>query len=244
MLRKILLLPLLILLLSFAERKKNPCSTAKSKEQYQKAVAYYDEAKYAEAKKCLDICLKCSQMDVDARLLRIQINKKLNYTGPACEDLNVLRSYGVPEADTVVLNNCKDNIRWWKELPAPSMANDSLRAVDNTDAIPVADSVQIKEENPTYPGGEAAMIKDLYSRISYPEDCRENNIMGKVVVEFVVEKDGRISNIELANRIPNGRSLEMAAYKAVLGLKSFSPAKINDKPVRVKMRLPVIFKLQ
>ncbi len=245
---KYALLPVFFFLVSFAMPKKNPCDLDKTKKLYETAVEHYKTSNYAAAIKCLDICIDCFSMDVEARVLRIQVNKKLNYMGPACEDLNVLRSFGAEAADSIMVPNCKDEIRWWKQEPKkPTSKPDTLQTAASNDSIePVKEKMDttLAETLPVYPGGESAMMRDLLARITYPVDCKENNISGSVIMEFVVEKDGRISNIEVARKIPNGRSLEMTAYKALLNLKNFAPATQNNKPVRCKMRIPVNFKLR
>jgi TonB family protein len=248
MVLKYLLISVLFFSVSLVAPKKKTCDTDNTKRLYETAVEHYKTANYAAAIKCLDICIDCFSLNVEARVLRIQVNKKLNYMEPACEDLNVLRSFGAEAADSIMVPNCKDEIRWWKQEPAkPASKSDTLQTAASNDSIePVKEKIDttLAETLPVYPGGESAMMNDLLARITYPVDCKENNISGSVIMEFVVEKDGRISNIEVVRKIPNGRSLEMTAYNALLNLRKFAPATQNNKPVRCKMRIPVNFKLR
>jgi TonB family protein len=249
MVPKYLLISVLFFSVSLVAPKKKTCDTDNTKRLYETAVEHYNAANYAAAIKCLDTCIDCFSLNVEARVLRIQVNKKLNYMEPACEDLNVLRSYGAAEADTIAVPNCTDEIRWWKvETNKHLLKEDSLLLeksyVKTEQSVQETADTAKTETLPIYPGGEEAMFRDFYKLVTYPQECVENNISGTVILEFVVEKDGRMSNLEIVRKIPNGRSLNMTAYKAVLNLKNFTPATINNKPVRCKLRLPVTFKLQ
>ncbi len=93
-----------------------------------------------------------------------------------------------------------------------------------------------------YPGGMEALMKDLTENLVYPDSAINNNIQGKVYIEFVVETTGKLSNIKVLKGI--GYGCDQAAIHAVKNLKPWIPAEINGKPIRQRFRLPVIFKLQ
>lgn len=95
---------------------------------------------------------------------------------------------------------------------------------------------------PKYPGGDASLMKYLNDHMKYPTEAKENNIQGKVVVRFVVKKDGTIGEVEVLRSIHT--LLDNEAKRLVLSLPSFSPGRnaVGD-PVDVWYTLPVTFKL-
>lgn len=95
----------------------------------------------------------------------------------------------------------------------------------------------VVEEMPEIIGG----IERLYALLEYPELARKAGMEGLVVLQFVVEPDGRVSNIEVVRSA--GRLLDEAAIKAVQQLQ-FKPGKQRGRPVRVRFALPIRFRLQ
>ncbi len=101
---------------------------------------------------------------------------------------------------------------------------------------------QVVENDPEFPGGLDAMYKYLAQNIKYPQLARENNITGKVYVEFVVEKDGSVSNVKVLRDIGGGCGQE--AVRVVKTMPKWTPGKQRGKAVRVAYRLPVNFNLR
>lgn len=98
------------------------------------------------------------------------------------------------------------------------------------------------EQKPSFPGGDAALYKWLGNQIMYPSDASEAGIQGKVIVSFVIEKDGSISNARvLRSKHP---SLDAEALRVVKKMPRWTPGRNNGQTVRVKYNLPVTFKLQ
>ena len=100
---------------------------------------------------------------------------------------------------------------------------------------------QVLENDPEFPGGVEAMYKYLAQNIKYPQLARENNITGKVYVEFVVEKDGSVSNVKVLRDIGGGCGQE--AVRVVKSMPKWTPGKQRGKAVRVQYNLPVNFSL-
>jgi len=98
------------------------------------------------------------------------------------------------------------------------------------------------EQMPQFPGGEAALMKFLSSHINYPPMAAENNVQGRVVVQFVVEKDGKVGEVKVARSVD--KDLDREAVRVVKSLPKFTPGRQNGQPVRVWYTLPVTFKLQ
>ncbi len=102
------------------------------------------------------------------------------------------------------------------------------------------------EVMPAYPGGEAQMMKDILTTIKYPQICLENDFGGKVFVRFVVEKNGKISNVEVLRQPPGdmGKVLAKEAVRVVRNLKEFTPGTLNGEPKRVTMTVPIVFHIK
>jgi protein TonB len=99
---------------------------------------------------------------------------------------------------------------------------------------------------PAYPGGETQMFKDMATAMIYPQICLENEFQGKVFVQFVVEKNGKISNVKVLRQPEGdlGKVLAKEAIRVVKNLKDFSPGSLNGEPKRVVMTLPIVFKMK
>ncbi len=98
------------------------------------------------------------------------------------------------------------------------------------------------EQMPQFPGGEAELLKYVATHIKYPTMAAENNIQGRVVVKFVVKKDGNVGEVVvLRGKDPD---LDKEAVRVVKTLPRFIPGKMNGQAVSVWYTLPINFKLQ
>ena len=113
-------------------------------------------------------------------------------------------------------------------------------------AEPVVDdeplSIALVEQKPSFPGGEAAMYTWLGNNIVYPPAASEEGAQGRVVVEFVVGKDGSITNVRVVR--PRHPALDREAVRVVSAMPTWVPGRNNGQPVKVTYTLPVTFKLQ
>jgi protein TonB len=100
---------------------------------------------------------------------------------------------------------------------------------------------EIVEQNAEFPGGAAAMAQFIQKNLKYPEIALENQIEGTVVVEFVVEKDGSITNIKVLKDVGGGCGNE--AMRIIKMMPKWTPGKQRDMAVRVKMRAPIKFRI-
>lgn len=103
-------------------------------------------------------------------------------------------------------------------------------------------SIAMVEQKPEFPGGEAAMYKWLGDNIVYPSAASEEGVQGRVVVEFVVGKDGSITNVRVVR--PRHPALDKEALRVVKAMPKWVPGRNNGQPVKVTYTLPVTFKLQ
>jgi len=99
------------------------------------------------------------------------------------------------------------------------------------------------EQMPQFPGGDAALMKWLSSHINYPAMAAENNVQGKVIVQFVVDKAGKVSQAKVA-RSSGDKSLDNEALRVCRSLPNFTPGRQNGQAVSVWYTLPVTFKLE
>lgn len=111
------------------------------------------------------------------------------------------------------------------------------------DVAPAAPEVfDIVEIKPDFPGGESAMYEWLSKNINYPVIAQENNIQGKVTLQFIVGKNGEIENIVVVRGVDP--SLDKEAVRVVKAMPKWIPGKQGGIPVKVRFTLPVQFKLQ
>lgn len=100
----------------------------------------------------------------------------------------------------------------------------------------------VVEDQPLFPGGNAAMMKFLSDNIKYPVIAQENNIQGRVICNFVVEKDGSITDVQVVRGVDP--SLDREAVRVIQQMPRWSPGKQRGQAVRVRFTLPVVFRLQ
>jgi len=100
----------------------------------------------------------------------------------------------------------------------------------------------VVEQMPEFPGGPAALMKWLSDNIKYPAVAEENGIQGRVVCTFVVERDGSVTDVQVARSIDP--SLDKEAIRVLKKMPKWIPGRQNGSAVRVKYTVPVTFKLQ
>lgn len=105
------------------------------------------------------------------------------------------------------------------------------------------DEIFIVVEKPATPkGGVTAFYKDISERIIYPGSARRMNVEGKVFVEFIVDKDGTITNVTVVKGI--GAGCDEEAVRVVSEAPAWNPAQQRGRAVKQRMVLPITFKLK
>lgn len=99
----------------------------------------------------------------------------------------------------------------------------------------------LADEQPAYPGGMSAFFKYIQSDMQYPDAAKAAGVEGRVFVEYVIEKDGSVSNAKILKSL-NGEC-DKEALRLISNSANWTPGKIDGKAVRVKMALPLNFKL-
>ncbi|MCE2617154.1 MAG: energy transducer TonB [Phocaeicola sp.] len=101
---------------------------------------------------------------------------------------------------------------------------------------------QVVEEMPEFPGGMAECLKFLSKNIKYPTISQENGVQGRVIIQFVVNRDGSIVDPQVVRGVDP--YLDKEALRVVSSMPKWKPGKQRGKPVRVKYTVPVTFRLQ
>ncbi len=107
--------------------------------------------------------------------------------------------------------------------------------------MPAQAVFKIVEQMPQYPGGDYAMMKFIQKNIKYPDLERESDIQGRVVLGFIVNVDGSLSDITVRKSVSHG--LDKEAIRVVKLMPNFIPGRQQGKAVRVQYMLPIMFKL-
>lgn len=134
-----------------------------------------------------------------------------------------------------------------EEPSAVSDENETLPAAEEKETATQTEAednniYSVVEQAPQFPdGGEAGLIKFISSNLRYPAICAENNISGKVIVAFVVNKDGSVSDFKVIRGVD--KNLDNEALRVLKSMPRWNPGKQNGRPVRVRYNVPVTFKL-
>ena len=147
-----------------------------------------------------------------------------------------------------VLNVVEDDV----EVEEIQINTEDDKDVEVVIAPPVEAPVEEEEEEvifvvvesmPEFPGGQQALFKYLADNVKYPVIAQENGIQGRVICQFVVNKDGSIVDV-VAVRSSGEPSLDKEAIRVIQSMPKWKPGKQRGKPVRVKYTVPVNFRLQ
>jgi protein TonB len=127
------------------------------------------------------------------------------------------------------------------QFKMPGSAADTAKT-STADSTQSGDLKRVDPEQPARPeNGQEAFFKYLQENQKYPAKARKNQVQGKVMVEFIVEKDGTLTNLKVIKRLGNG--LDEEALRLINKGPKWLPAEYKGEPIRQKMILPVIFQL-
>ena len=153
-----------------------------------------------------------------------------------------------PVQEVEVLNVVEDDV----ETESIEINTEDDKDVEVVIAAPVEAPVEEEEEEvvfvvvetmPEFPGGQQALFKYLSENVKYPVIAQENGIQGRVICQFVVNKDGSIVDVEVV-RSGGDASLDKEAVRVIKSMPKWKPGKQRGKAVRVKYTVPVNFRLQ
>ena len=101
--------------------------------------------------------------------------------------------------------------------------------------------VQVAEQQPEFPGGMAELMKYLQKNLRYPQICKEQRVQGRVILQFVVNADSTITDVNVVK--PVNPHLDKEAVRVVKAMPKWKPGTQRGEPVRVRFTLPVTFRL-
>ena len=125
-------------------------------------------------------------------------------------------------------------------------ANVQKKVVKTTKTTKKADAsnkvYEVVEQMPTFPGGDAALMKYLAENIKYPVSAQKAKEQGRVVVQFIVEKDGAVTGVKTVRSVTP--VLDAEAVRVIKAMPKWTPGRQGGQPVRVNYNVPVSFRLQ
>lgn len=143
--------------------------------------------------------------------------------------------------DSIKLIKDKDSVFYVKSVSKNNgPISDSIIEIEDEDDT--AQIIEFPDKSAEFPGGLEALYKYLSENIKYPYIASQIGVQGKVLLRFVVEKNGSISQIEIARGIGSGCDDE--AVRVVEGMPNWKPGRKKGLPVRTRFVLPIIFKLK
>ena len=140
---------------------------------------------------------------------------------------------------SLLLAGCNANPQQ-TETAAPD-ASDTATETAAPAPTPTDSVYEVAEVMPEFPGGTQALFKFISENLEYPQHAIDGQIEGRVVVQFVVDKTGKVGNIQVVRSID--KLLDQAAIDVVRALPAWKPGMQNGKQVNVRYTLPVSFKL-
>ena len=128
------------------------------------------------------------------------------------------------------------------QLQSDSLKYDELVNWNPNEELAYNEVIEIDkvDEKPSFPGGESAMKSYLKSNVKYPVEAQENGIQGRVIVQFIIEKDGSISDVKISRSVDP--SFDREALRVVKAMPKWNPGKLEGIPARVKNEVPVVFR--
>ena len=140
---------------------------------------------------------------------------------------------------SLLLAGCNANPQQ-TETAAPD-ASDTATETAAPAPTPTDSVYEVAEVMPEFPGGTQALFKFISENLEYPQHAIDGQIEGRVVVQFVVDKTGKVGNIQVVRSID--KLLDQAAIDVVRALPAWKPGMQNGQPVNVRYTWPVSFKL-
>jgi TonB family protein len=130
---------------------------------------------------------------------------------------------------------------------APIATQADETATSQTDGVAQTDQndkkvYDVVEQMPQFPGGTSKLMEYLYSNVNYPKECMDKGAQGRVIVQFVVRKDGSVADVKVVRSVDP--LLDAEAVRVVSSMPKWKPGKQKGKEVNVKYNLPISFKLK
>ncbi|MBE0638465.1 MAG: energy transducer TonB [Bacteroidales bacterium] len=153
-----------------------------------------------------------------------------------------------PPKQITIINVVEDDVEVEDDIEIDVEADQTTEIADFVPVVKVEEEIEeleiftVVESMPEFPGGDAARMKFLQDNIKYPQLARESGIQGTVYVTFVVETDGRVTDVRVLRGIGGGCDEE--AVRVIQMMPRWNAGKQRGKPVRVQFNMPIRFTLQ
>jgi protein TonB len=162
-------------------------------------------------------------------------------------------AFATPEADAQVPQVKKTAVTQQKKVtstpqkkaavtPKPKVTNIQGKGTPSGEVKPEDKIFDVVEQNAQFEGGDEAVYKWIFQNLKYPQEAAKNGIQGRVIIQFVIEKDGTISEVK-ALRNPNKLLAEEAERIVRLTSGKWTPAKEKGEIVRSRFNIPINFRL-
>lgn len=174
--------------------------------------------------------------NVESEEIPVTRQEELKTPPPPPPPVQVVEEFEVVENDKDIKN----------EVQLESSESDEKKVVEIVEMPQEEEAAEeeiffVVEEMPEFPGGQLALRKYIAENVEYPEIARENEIQGRVFVQFVVNEKGDVVNAKVVRGVDP--SLDKAALKVVNSLPKWKPGKQREKPVKVSFTVPINFML-
>lgn len=166
--------------------------------------------------------------------------KKSNATGHIKYALFVLPAFALLVAGNISCSQDASQTEDAKEEVVAPVSPEAKEAP--ADSTAKEEVFMVAEQMPEFPGGMKELLKFLQDNLKYPENAMKNNVQGRVIVQFVVEKDGTLTEFKVARSVDP--DLDAEALRVLQTMPKWKPGMQKGQVVRVKFTVPVSFKLQ
>ena len=145
-----------------------------------------------------------------------------------------------PPPPPEVIEIVEDEVEIEKELEIEDTETDEDEIIE-TEEEDDEEFFMVVENMPEFPGGDLGLMKFIQKNVKYPAIAKEYNITGKVYVSFIVDKQGKVTNVKIVRGVD--KNLDGEALRVVSALPNYKPGKQRGKPVRVMFTIPINFTL-
>ena len=143
----------------------------------------------------------------------------------------------------VVTANGQQNRAVQSTMQSPVAVERNAEAQVTNESNPQSETIyKSVEQMPMFPGGEAGLLRYLQENIQYPPEAAKNNVQGRVILQFVVDKTGQVGEVKILRSV--SEELDAEAVRVVKTLPKFEPGRQDGKPVAVWYTLPVSFNIR
>jgi len=153
-----------------------------------------------------------------------------------------------PPQVTEILNIVEDDVEIEEELEIEDMEADEQMEVEIVEVVEEVEEEEevfnfyLLEDKPEFPGGEAGLYKWIAQNTNYPEIAKDNGIAGRVFISFVIDKDGKVTEVKLLRGVDP--YLDKEAIRVVKSMPAWKPGKQRGKNVKVSFQVPINFILK